>query len=50
MLSKKLKMQGAQIFRNEAYMKYAAMTEDVAQHSRLGFYGSIKLEDLYTRD
>jgi hypothetical protein len=31
--SKKLQIQGAQILRNEAYLQYAAVTKDEAQHS-----------------
>ncbi|PIP08214.1 MAG: hypothetical protein COX52_01065 [Syntrophobacterales bacterium CG23_combo_of_CG06-09_8_20_14_all_48_27] len=37
-LRKKLRRQGAQILRNEAYLPYAAMTEDLAQHSIRTFY------------
>ena len=31
-------MQGAGIFRNEAYLRYVGMTEDEAQRSRWTFY------------
>jgi len=30
---KKFQIQGAQILRNEAYLQYAAVTKDAAQHS-----------------
>jgi hypothetical protein len=37
-LRKKVRRQGAQILRNEAYLAYAAMTKDVAQRSIRTFY------------
>jgi len=36
-LFKNDEMQGVRILRNEAYMQYAAMTKDEAQHSRSRF-------------
>jgi hypothetical protein len=36
-------MQGAQILRNEAYLSYAAMTKDEAQHRRWTFYEAVKV-------
>ena len=34
-------MQGARIFRNEAYFKYVGMTKEEAQHSRWTFYEAV---------
>jgi len=34
-------MQGAQIFRMEAYCLYAGMTKDEAQHSRWAYYKAV---------
>jgi len=39
-------MQGAQIRRNEAYVRYAAVTEDVAQRRRWTFYKAVKSKPL----
>jgi hypothetical protein len=39
--SKKLQIQGAQILRNEAYLPYAAVTKDAAQHRSWTFYEAI---------
>ena len=38
-------MQGAQILRNEAYLRYAAVTKGAAQRSSWTFYEAIKLDD-----
>jgi hypothetical protein len=40
-LCKKLRRQGAQILRNEAYFMYAAMTKDAAQRSIRTFYEDV---------
>jgi hypothetical protein len=42
--SKKLQIQGAQILRNEAYLQYAAVTKDVAQHRSWTFYEAINIQ------
>ena len=42
--SKKIQIQGAQILRNEAYLQYAAMTKDAAQHRSWTFYEAVKLD------
>ena len=36
----------AQIFRNEAYLSYVAMTKDEAQHRRWTFYEAVRIEGL----
>jgi len=35
-------MQGAQIMRNEAYIRYAAVTKDAAERRSWTFYKAIK--------
>ena len=39
-LSKKPQMQGAQILRNEAYIRYAAVTKDAAQRCSWGVFAT----------
>jgi hypothetical protein len=39
--SKKLQIQGTQILRNEAYLLYAAVTKDAAQHRSWTFYEAV---------
>ena len=39
----KVRRQGAQILRSEAYDQYAAMTKDVAQRSLRTFYEAVKI-------
>jgi hypothetical protein len=34
-------MQGAQILRSEAYVRYVATTKDTAQHRRWTFYEAV---------
>jgi len=43
-LRKKIRGQGAQILRNEAYLSYAAVTKDAAQRSIRTFYEAVNLE------
>ncbi len=43
-LRKKIRRQGAQIMRNEAYSSYAAMTKDAAQRSIRTFYEAVMLK------
>jgi len=42
--SKKSQMQGARSFRNEAYGKYAAVTEDEAQRRKWTFYAAVNID------
>jgi hypothetical protein len=44
MALKKVRRQGAQILRNEAYLSYAAVTKDAAQRSIRTFYEAINIE------
>jgi len=44
--SKKLQIQGAQILRNEAYLRYAAVTKDAAERRSWTFYKAIKIKAL----
>ena len=44
-LCKKLRRQGAQIIRNEAYLAYAAMTNDEVQRSIRTFYEAVSLDE-----
>ena len=39
--SKKLQIQGAQILRNEVYLRYSAMTKDAAERRSWTFYKAI---------
>jgi len=40
-LRKKIRRQGAQVLRNEAYLSYAAVTKDAAQRSIRTFYEAV---------
>ncbi len=42
-LRKKLRRQGARIMRNEAYLAYAAMTNDEVQRSIRTFYEAVSV-------
>ncbi|MDP7078156.1 MAG: hypothetical protein QGI64_07835, partial [Desulfobacterales bacterium] len=41
--SKKLQIQGTQILRNKAYLQYAAMVKDAAQHISWAFYEAVNI-------
>jgi len=41
-------MQGARIFRNEAYIAVRRMTKDEAQHSRWTFYEAVESRFSYS--
>ncbi|MAF32589.1 MAG: hypothetical protein CL941_01235 [Desulfobacter sp.] len=42
--SKKLQIKGAQILGNGAYLQYATMTKDAAQHRSWTFYEAVKVQ------
>ncbi len=44
--SKKIQIQGAQILRDEAYLQYASMTKDAAQHRSWTFYEAVKVKQM----